>query len=126
MDQRTFPAQEEEQVTTQHVERDERQRRRRVWVLLLAILLLIGLGIWIGVKQSGKHSAAAAKTRQPGPTPVVAAVAHTGDIGVYFTGLGAVTPIYTVNVKARVDGQLIKVDYREGQILRKGDPIAEL
>jgi multidrug efflux system membrane fusion protein len=124
MDQRTFPAQEEEQVTTQHVEHDERQHRR-IWVLL-AVLLLIGLGIWIGVKQSGKHSASAAKTRQPGPTPVVAAVAHTGDIGVYFTGLGAVTPIYTVNVKSRVDGQLIKVDYREGQILRKGDPIAEL
>jgi multidrug efflux system membrane fusion protein len=53
-------------------------------------------------------------------------VAHTGDIGVYFTGLGAVTPIYTVNVKSRVDGQLVKVDYREGQVLRKGDPIAEL
>src|SRR5438105_564746 len=119
MNQKTFPTQEEEQVTTQHLERDEGQHRRRLWVSL-AILLVLGLGILIGVKQSKKNSAAAAKTRQPGPTTVVAAAAHPGDIGVYVTGLGAVTPLYTVNVKARVDGQLMKVDYREGQIVSKG------
>src|SRR5712664_444906 len=105
MDQKTFPTQEEEQATTEQIERDETHHRRRVLVLLV-VLLLVGLGIWIGVKQSEKHSAAAAKTRQPGPTPVIAAVAHAGDIGVYLTGLGAVTPLYTVNLKARVDGQL--------------------
>src|SRR5437879_7161620 len=112
MDQKTYPAQEEEQATNQHLWRDEcKHHRRRLWVSL-AILLVLGLGILIGVKQSKKNSAAAAKTRQPGPTPVVAAAAHPGDIGVYVTGLGAVTPLYTVNVKARVDGQLMKVDYR--------------
>jgi multidrug efflux system membrane fusion protein len=125
MDQRTIPTQEEEQASTEQFERVEGKRRRRVWVLL-AVLLLLAFATWIVVKQSTKHSAAAAKTRQAGPTLVVAAFAHQGDVGVYVTGLGAVTPLYTVNIKTRVDGQLMKVDYREGQIVSKGAPIAEL
>ncbi|MCU1310399.1 MAG: efflux transporter, family, subunit [Candidatus Angelobacter sp.] len=125
MDQRTIPTQEEEQASTEQFEHVEGKRRRRVWVLL-AVLLLLGFATWIGVKQFRKQSAAASKPRQTGPTPVVAAAAHRGDVGMYVTGLGAVTPLYTVNVKARVDGQLMKVDYREGQIVNKGAPIAEL
>ena len=52
-------------------------------------------------------------TRGDGPTthdiPVVAVKAHRGDIGVYLTGLGAVTPLNTIAVKTRVDGQLMTV-----------------
>ena len=57
---------------------------------------------------------------------MVAVRAHRGDIGVYFTGLGTVTPIYTVTVKTRVDGELMQVYYKEGQIVQKGDPLAEI
>ena len=53
---------------------------------------------------------------------MVAARAKRGDIGVYFTGLGAVTPIYTVTVKSRVDGQLMKILYKEGEMVHEGDP----
>jgi len=58
--------------------------------------------------------------------PVTAATAHKGDIGVYYTGLGAVTPIYTVTVKSRVDGQLMKIYYKEGQTVRQGAPLVEI
>ena len=57
---------------------------------------------------------------------MVAAVARKGDIGVYFTGLGAVTPIYTVTVKSQIAGYLMQVLYKEGQIVHKGDPLAEI
>lgn len=58
--------------------------------------------------------------------PVIAAKARKGDISVYLTGLGTVTPIYTVTVKSRVDGQLMKVYYREGDYVHQGDPLVEI
>jgi len=57
---------------------------------------------------------------------VVAATSHKGDIGVYYSGLGAVTPLATVTVKSRVNGQLMSVRYREGDTVSKGDLLAEI
>jgi multidrug efflux system membrane fusion protein len=61
-----------------------------------------------------------------GSIPVVAVRAHTGNIGVYFTGLGTVTPIYTVTVRTRVDGELMKIYYREGDMVRTGQLLVEI
>ena len=58
--------------------------------------------------------------------PVVVARAEKGDIGDYVTGLGTVTPINTVEVRTRVDGQLMTVAYREGQMVRQGAPLVEI
>jgi multidrug efflux system membrane fusion protein len=52
--------------------------------------------------------------------------ARTGDIGVYYSGLGTVTPLATVTVRSRVDGQLTSVRYREGEIVHKGDLLVEI
>jgi multidrug efflux system membrane fusion protein len=61
-----------------------------------------------------------------GAVNVVGTRARRGNIGVYFTGLGAVTPIYTVTVKSRVDGELIAVNYKEGDMVNKGDLLAQI
>jgi multidrug efflux system membrane fusion protein len=58
--------------------------------------------------------------------PVVAAAARQGNMGVYLTGLGSVTAFNTVTVRTRVDGQLIKVAFQEGQFVREGDLLAEI
>ena len=101
------------------------------WVLLLFVLAAAaGFEYW---HRSGGATASATsgtKTSKKGgggdTIPVVAARARRGNIGVYDPGLGNVTPIYTDTIKSRVDGQLMSVRYREGQIVQKGDPLFEI
>ena len=66
--------------------------------------------------------------KQAGPPPITISTvsARRGDIGVYVNALGVVTPVNTVAIKSRVDGQLMAVDYKEGQDVSKGDPLVEI
>ena len=104
-------------------------RRRRVWVWL-CVLLVVVLGayfLWsLFANAKAKSAAAKAAAKGPAPIPVVAAKSRKGDIGVYYSGLGAVTPLATVTVKTRVDGQLMNVRYREGDTVHKGDLLVEI
>ena len=100
--------------------------RRNWWIWLLLIALVAGGAyLYFTIKQKNAtlaaKQAAAAAARS---VPVAAVQARTGDIGVYLTGLGSVTPLNTVTVKSVVDGQLMKVLFREGQIVKRGDPLA--
>ena len=61
-----------------------------------------------------------------GAIPVVAARARKGSIGVYDPGLGAITPIYTVMVKSLVNGQLMNVNFKEGDLVKKGDLLIQI
>ena len=61
-----------------------------------------------------------------GAVPVGVATVGQGDMGVYINALGTVTPVYTVTVTSRVVGQLVSIHYREGQIVHKGDLLAEI
>jgi multidrug efflux system membrane fusion protein len=61
-----------------------------------------------------------------GPVPVVVAASRSTDVSIYLSGLGTVTASNTVTVKSRVDGQLMNLDFREGQMVSAGDALAEL
>ena len=100
------------------------------------ILLIAAAAVYYFWPQIKKFTAAPAQPAQTsgkgkgkgggGVTPVVAARARKGDISIYYTGLGAVTPVYTVTIKSRVDGQLMKVYFKEGQLVHQGDPLIEI
>ena len=94
--------------------------------LLIAAVVIVGAFIYYRHRQAASDAAAKAKASQPRAVPVDVATARKGDIGVYIQALGAVTPEYMVNITSRVQGQVMNVYYREGQMVRKGDPLLEI
>ena len=107
----------------------ERRRRWWVWLLVVAVLAYGAYRIRKGMvaPQAATVSAPGSRPgRDFGAVPVVAVQATKGDIGVYFTGLGAVTPIHTVAVKSQIAGYLMQVLYKEGQIIHQGEALAEI
>jgi multidrug efflux system membrane fusion protein len=105
-----------------------RRLRRHPYVLGSIALLIVMVGGGILALSGPWRSTAGAQGGVPAPprVPVVSAAARTHDIGVYLNGLGAVTPLNTVTVKSRVDGELIAVRFQEGQIVSRGELLAEI
>jgi membrane fusion protein, multidrug efflux system len=101
----------------------KRPMSRWAW---LAVLFFALVGGWFLLNQ---HQTARSSVRASAPqrrVPVLAATAHKGDIGVYIDAIGTVTPVYTVSVTSRVQGQIMSVNYREGQMVHKGDSLLEI
>ena len=101
---------------------------RRWWVLAL-VVCVIAVGTYVVLVRAGKTQlrSTGQERKAPAPAiPVVAAEAKKTNFNVYITGLGSVTPLNTVTVRSRVDGQLMEVLYREGQIVKSGDLLAKL
>ncbi len=97
------------------------------WVAVFAVILIAAVAYaFLGRAKTGAPQAAA----QAGPAvraiPVGVVTAKKGDMNVYIIGLGAVTPVYTVTIKSRVDGQLMEVFFKEGQMVRKDDLLATI
>jgi membrane fusion protein, multidrug efflux system len=128
----TTPTEPQTVIHKQSVEPPSKPSKAGRWVWL-AILVLVAAAVyyfWPKIKAWQSTPAPGATTgkgkRGGGVTPVDAVRAHTGNIGIYVTGLGAVTPIYTDLVRSRVDGQLMNVLFKEGQMVKKGDLLCEI
>jgi len=94
------------------------------------VLLCVAGGATYLFPRMTQPSSTQAQTKKGGdsgrPVPVVAAAAHKGDMPVYLTGLGSVTAFNTVTLKTRVDGEIVKVAFTEGQFVKKDDPLIEI
>ncbi|RXZ38743.1 MdtA/MuxA family multidrug efflux RND transporter periplasmic adaptor subunit [Oxalobacteraceae bacterium CAVE-383] len=102
-------------------------RRKPLWITLLIVALVaIAAFWWYKHHQNGKASAAAAAGRNGQTIAVGAATVARHDVELELVALGTVTSTYTVTVHSRVDGQLDKVHFTEGQLVKQGQLLAEL
>lgn len=119
-------------------------RTRIIFFVVAALLLCGGLYLWTGGLQLPAVETGQAATtsddrqqvslsrprrsleKNPAdakPVPVVAATVHQGSIPVYISGLGTVQALYTINIKAQVDGVILKMPFSEGQDVKEGDTL---
>ena len=103
------------------------QRHRWLWLLVVVLLLAGGYAAYTHLGAT-RDPTAAQRGPDPAdrPIPVVAAAAITGDIDIFLDGLGTVTPLKTATVRSRVEGQLMRVLFKEGQSVKEGELLAEI
>lgn len=102
-------------------------RSRFRWTSLILLAVLLGSGAVVVRHYRGSDAAAQAdKPRAPAPIPVKIASVEKSDFPVYLTGLGTVQGFNTVVVRTRVDGQIDRIAFTEGQIVREGDLLAQI
>jgi multidrug efflux system membrane fusion protein len=104
----------------------EKKPRHRVWVWII-VLLVFGLVFWWVLRRNNAPAAGpVGRGGMGGPVTATEATATKGDIGVYLTAIGTATPVYTASIVSQVTGQVVAVHYREGQLVKKGDPLVEI
>ena len=94
--------------------------RATILSTLIAFLVILAGCSSADSKQQNAHAAA------PRSISVAVAPVQKQDVPVYLSGLGTVTAFNTANIKSRVDGQIMKVNFREGQDVREGDLLIEI
>src|SRR5271169_5193676 len=99
-------------------------RKSRAWIWIILLLILVG-GV-IGYQLHAHSQAASKDPAGPPPVSVGVTTVQQKDMPYYLSGLGSVTAFYTVTVHSRVDGQLMRVNFQEGQFVKEGDVLAEI
>jgi multidrug efflux system membrane fusion protein len=107
----------------------EQTKGRLRWKIGIAVILLIAVAIYLikftgTAPETNNHKKSGKFTDTD--IAVTAVAATQGDFPVYLSGLGTVTALRTVTVRSRVDGELIHVAFKEGQMVKEGDLLAEI
>ena len=99
----------------------QKTRRSLIWIVLLCVLVLAGIVWWTREKAASPTSSRGAPV-----ISIVPEVVTKGDIGIGLNALGTVTSLATVTVRTQISGYLQKIDFKEGDEVKKGDLLAEI
>lgn len=113
----------EERVAPPDVKTRPRSRLRPMVLLGLAVLIAFGTYRFV---TSVRTPADSSRVERNAPQPVGAATIGLGDIKVIVNAFGTVTPLANITVKTQVNGQLLDVAFKEGQLVKKGDFLAQV
>ena len=97
----------------------------RILVWIAVILIFAGAFYWVLNRRQAQKTTNSRSAAQ-GNVPVVPATAEKGNIGVYQNAIGTVTPVYTATITSQVSGIITQVNYREGQLVAKGQSLIEI
>jgi len=97
--------------------------RRLIGGAAIFALVAIGVILWLRVEEPVPQ--AAAQTASPA-IPVTAGTVAIEDVPVFLHGIGTVQAYNSVAIKSRVDGQIVRVDFKEGQDVKEGDPLFQI
>ena len=108
----------------------KRKPRRRTWLWVAASVLLL-LAIVLFFLFSGKSNSTASKKvgaagRGQQGAAITVGQSKTGDMNIFVDALGTVTPTYTVTVYSQITGRVVSVYYKEGQMVKVGDPLVDI
>jgi len=107
-------------------ERKPRVTTVRVFGVLTLLTIALGCACLLGCTSTADSKQQKAQAAGPRAVSVATAQVQRQDVPVYLTGLGAVTAFNTANIKSRVDGQIMKVNFREGQNVKQGELLIEI
>jgi len=96
---------------------------RWVWAGIAVVLILAAVSVY---RTRARSQAAGGTPSGPPPVSVSATPVQTSDVPFYLTALGSVTAFNTVTIKTRVDGQIMRVNFKEGQFVKEGDLLIEV
>ena len=95
---------------------------RLLWLILLA-LIIVGIVWWVLHRSQPSGTG---RFTSGGPMPVGTATVQKGDMPIIDNALGTVTPLATVTVQTQINGQLMELGFQEGQLVNKGDFLAQI
>jgi multidrug efflux system membrane fusion protein len=97
-------------------------RRKPIMLAVLLIVVLAGVAGFTLMRGSASKNSAAA----PAPVPIVAGTVAQHDVPIYLTGVGTVVAFNTVVVRSQIQGQLVSINFTEGQAVHAGDLLAQI
>jgi multidrug efflux system membrane fusion protein len=102
----------------------ESHGHKSLWIIAGIVLLIILASAVVYVWRN--HEEAKKTAPSPPKVNITTVTATKGNIGVYLDSIGTVTPVYTDSITSQVDGLVVAVHFKEGQLVKKGDPLVDI